>query len=94
QVGLAQRDLPVHVVNEYCRPDRSFDPLPAFNEDKLPRVLTYYHFKSGLDVPLFPLVVSDSSGLGVDFALIRTPRGLLGAGGCGILLARGPSLPR
>lgn len=70
-VGLAQRDLPVHVINEYCRPDRSFDPLPAFNEDKLPRVLTYYNFNSGLDVPLFPLVVSGSSGLGVDFALIR-----------------------
>ena len=70
QVGLAQRDLPVHVVNEYCRPDRSFDPLPAFNEDKLPRVLTYYNFNSGLDVPLFPLVVSGSSGLGVDFALV------------------------
>lgn len=71
QVGLAQRDLPVHVVNEYCRPDRSFHPSPVFNEDKLPRVLTYYNYKSGLDVPLFPLVVSGSSGLGVDFALIR-----------------------
>ena len=70
QVGLAQRDLPVHVVNEYCRPDRSFRPLPAFNEDKLPRVLTYYNFNSALDVPLFPLVVSGCSGLGVDFALI------------------------
>lgn len=71
QVGLAQRDLPVHVVNEYCRPDRSFYPSPAFNEDKLPRVLTYYNYNSGSDVPLFPLVVSGSSGLGVDFALIR-----------------------
>jgi len=40
-------------------------------EDKLPRVLTYYNFNSGSDVPLFPLVVSGSSGLGVDFALIR-----------------------
>jgi len=70
-VGLAQRDLPVHVINEYCRPDRSFDPLPAFNEDKLPRVLTYYNFNSGSEVPLFPLVVSGSSGLGVDFALAR-----------------------
>ena len=83
QVGLAQRDLPVHVVNEYCRPDRSFRPLPAFNEDKLPRVLTYYNFNSALDVPLFPLVVSGRSGLGVDFALVRWPacgRALLGIG--------------
>ena len=76
-VGLAQRDLPVHVINEYCRPDRSFDPLPAFNEDKLPRVLTYYNFNSSSDVPLFPLVVSGGAGLGVDFALIR--RGSRGA---------------
>ena len=28
QVGLAQRDVPVHVINEYCRPDRSFVPVP------------------------------------------------------------------
>ena len=72
QVGLAQRDLPVHVVNEYCRPDRSFDPLPAFNEDKLPRVLTYYNFNMGSDVPLFPLVVdSPRAVLGVDLAISR-----------------------
>ena len=83
QVGLAQRDLPVHVVNEYCRPDRSFAPLPAFNEDKLPRVLTYYSQNSGSEVPLFPLVVSGSSGLGVDFALISagSPGGRCGAVG-------------
>ena len=71
KVGLAQRDLPVHVVNEYCRPGRSFDPLPAFNEDKLPRILTYYNLNTGAPVSLFPLVVSGSSGLGVDFALVR-----------------------
>ena len=70
-VGKAQRDLPVHVVNEYCRPDRSFYPLPAFNEDKLPRVLTCYNFNMGSDVQLFPLVVSGYSVLGVDFAVIR-----------------------
>ncbi len=58
-------------INEYCRPDRSFFPLPAFNEDKLPRILTYYSFNMGSDVPLFPLVVSGSSGLGGDFALWR-----------------------
>ena len=73
-VGLAQRDLPVHVINEYCRPDRSFDPLPAFNEDQLPRILTYYNFSTGGIVPLFPLVV-DSPGamLGADLAIARGP---------------------
>ena len=74
-VGLAQRDLPVHVINEYCRPDRSFHPLPAFNEDQLPRILTYYNFSTGGIVPLFPLVV-DSPGavLGADLAIARGPR--------------------
>ena len=70
-VGMAQRDLPVHVINEYCRPDRTFHPLPAFNEDSLPRVVTYYNYNIRRDVSLYPLVVSGSSGLGVDFALIR-----------------------
>ena len=74
-VGKARRDLPVHVVNEYCRPDRSFDPLPAFNEVNLPRVLTYYNFNMRSDVPLFPLVFSGSSGLVVDFALVRACAG-------------------
>ena len=73
RVGLAQRDLPVHVINEYCRPDRSFHPLSdsTFNEDNLPRILTYYNFNTGSAAPLFPLVVSGSSGLGLDWALAR-----------------------
>ena len=72
-VGLAQRDLPVHVINEYCRPDRSFHPLPAFNEDQLPRILTYYNFSTGGIVPLFPLVVdSPRAVLGVDLAISRS----------------------
>lgn len=36
-VGSHQRNLPVHVVNEYCRRDRSFDPTPTFDEAQLPR---------------------------------------------------------
>ena len=78
QVGLAQRNLPVHVINEYCRPDRSFDPTPLFTENKLPRVVTFYNFVTGKDEALFPLVGSDSSGLGLDFALGGPGRG--GAG--------------
>lgn len=70
-VGIAQRDLPVHVINEYCRSDRTFHPLPTFNEDKLPRVVTYYDYNVGHDISLYPLVIADSTGLGVDFALIR-----------------------
>ena len=78
RVGLAQRDVPVHVINEYCRPDRSFRlrrefNVPEFNvnEGELPRGTTYYNYVSSDDVSLFPLVVSAVSGLGVDFALLR-----------------------
>ena len=71
EVGLAQRDLPVHVLNEYCHPDRSFNPRPEFNEERLPRNIRFYNFNTGVEQPLFPLVISDSSGPGVDFALVR-----------------------
>ncbi len=37
QVGGAQLLLPAHVINEYCRPDRSFEPCPSFMESTLPR---------------------------------------------------------
>ncbi len=37
QVGGAQLLLPAHVINEYCRPDRSFFPCPDFQEVTLPR---------------------------------------------------------
>lgn len=40
RVGQAQRFVPVHVANQYCRPDRSFNPLPDFkNDTSLPRQL-------------------------------------------------------
>ncbi len=36
-IGAAQNDLPIHVVNEYCRRDRPFKPCPSEWESKLPR---------------------------------------------------------
>ncbi|MBS0350136.1 MAG: hypothetical protein JSR33_02930 [Proteobacteria bacterium] len=39
-VAIYQRSLPVHVVNQYCRTDRSFDPCPDFKESTLPRTIT------------------------------------------------------
>lgn len=72
QVGKAQRDLPVHYVYEYFRDDRSFHPALAFNEDELPRELTFNNHVSGNhNERLFPLVLTRRSGLGVDFALTR-----------------------
>lgn len=69
-VGKAQRNIPVHVAQEYCRPGRSFDPRPEFNEATLPRVLTFYNWRTRRDDSWFPLAASNS-GLGFDFALIR-----------------------
>ena len=70
EVGLLQRDIPVHVLNEYCHPDRSFYPRPEFNEENLPRRVTFYHYCTSSEATLFPLLISDSSGLGVDFGLV------------------------
>ena len=69
-VGKVQRNVPAHVAQEYCRPDRSFDPRPEFNEATLPRVLTFYNWTTGRDDSWFPLA-APNSGLGFDFALIR-----------------------
>ena len=77
-VGKAQRDVPAHVANEYCRLDRPFDPCPGFNEETLPRVLTFRH--NITNVNWFPLT-SSTSGLGFDFALARATRGHLAAAG-------------
>ena len=74
-IGIAQRELPVHVINEYCNPGRSFDPLPTFKENKLPRCLAYYDYAAGKNNTLFPLIVSRSTGLGVDFVLWRSGAG-------------------
>lgn len=69
-VGLAQRDVPAHVAQEYCRPDRSFDPKPEFNEATLPRGLTFFNWTTGSNNSWFPLTTSNS-GLGFDFAVVR-----------------------
>jgi SidC N-terminal domain len=65
KVGQAQRDVPAHIAQEYCRQDRSFDPLTSFTEDTLPRILTLSN--SSTDIKYwFPLT---SSTLGIDFAV-------------------------
>jgi len=71
RIGILQRDMPVHVVSEYCRPNRPFNPIPEFNDEKLPRNVGFYYSKMLRYEALFPLVISDSSGLGVDFVLVR-----------------------
>lgn len=72
KVGIAQRDIPAHVAQEYCWPGRSFNPLPRFDEDTLSRSLKFYNYKTSTHNHWFPIVLTDSSGLGIDFALLRT----------------------
>jgi SidC N-terminal domain len=69
-VGKAQRDLPAHVAQEYCRPNRSFHPTPEFNEETLPEDLTFYNHRKKSNDLWFPLA-SSNSGLGFDFALLH-----------------------
>jgi hypothetical protein len=54
QVGDAQRYAPVHVANEFCRPDRSFDPTPRFDDSNLPRVSTFYNYNNSRKTTWFP----------------------------------------
>jgi hypothetical protein len=82
EVGKAQRDVPAHIAQEYCRPDGAFSTIHI----TLPRVFTFYHSDTGSANSWFPLVTSDS-GLGFNFALLR------GAGqsaATGLVGLRGP----
>lgn len=101
-VGKAQRDVPAHVAQEYCRKDRSFYPCPSFNEPTLPRVLTYYnwanynwttyYWPTYPNESWFPLS-SSNSGLGSNFSLIRANRnGTWVAGQDGSGVAGAPDL--
>ncbi|VEB35743.1 SidC homolog [Legionella sainthelensi] len=70
KIGKAQRDVPAHVAQEYCRYDRSFDPQPTFKEDELPRYLKFFNSKTRFRESWFPLS-SSNSGLGFGFSIIR-----------------------
>ncbi len=78
RIGLVQRDLPIHVINEYCRRDRSCRFAARLHQYTLPREMNYYNYDSGEFVPLFPLIHNASSGLGVDFSLLRGLNSSLG----------------
>ena len=82
-IGCQQRELPVHVINEYCRKDPLFS-ASTFNEDHLPRVLTF----KGDDIDdgaFFPINSSGSWIPEVHFTL----RGLAGVSGEDLIGAGG-----
>lgn len=87
-VGKAQRDVPAHVAQEYCRTDFSFeitakdkitgkDTSTLFKEPSLPRGLTFDNWVTNTST-WFPLSAG-TSGLGFDFAIVKAVR----AAGCG-----------
>ncbi|MFI4963109.1 MAG: hypothetical protein ACHP6H_04545 [Legionellales bacterium] len=92
KVVKAQEDLPAHVVDEYCRPDRTFSELPDFNEADLPRGARYYNRTTQRDEWWFPLRVSGSGEPDVGLFLYRgncgEACGVEGSNGEGWLRAR------
>jgi hypothetical protein len=83
KVGLAQREVPAHIAQEYCHSKRSFedvvkkrDLLDASRPATLERSLTFYNdMTNSNDVWFTPTSSCGYSGLGFSFAILR------GAGG-------------
>jgi hypothetical protein len=74
-VGGAQKQLPAHVVNEYCRSDRPFNPCPQEWESKLPRTRKTYGYSSsppGSKKGTWFIPSSSEDGLGLNFAFYRS----------------------
>lgn len=69
-IGAQQKLIPAHVANEYCHPDRSFDPTPDFKESTLPRVLRDYYEKFFF-----------GEDLGSRFSFLRAGRAAAAVGG-------------
>ncbi len=76
-VGAAQKELPVHVVNEYCRSDRPFEPCPSEWEAKLSRTreLEIWDSTQSKYVKGSWFIPSSSKdGLGLSYAFYRYRR--------------------
>ena len=79
EVGGAQRNLPAHIAQEYCHPDRSFhdvtknkELLHADNPKNLKRQLKLFNFKVASNNRWFsPEASLNDSGLGFSFAILR-----------------------
>ncbi|WP_207385702.1 hypothetical protein, partial [Legionella israelensis] len=69
KVGGAQRLIPAHVAQEYCRSDRQLDKSRSFKEDDFPRELEFFNKISKKIEPWFPL--SKGHGLGINFAIFN-----------------------
>jgi hypothetical protein len=76
-VGGAQRNVPAHVADEYCRIDRALYPVPDFKEATLPRGRDFYNYVTRSNASWF-----SDPGLGSNFAVLgRVGNGRQGASG-------------
>ncbi|KGP63059.1 hypothetical protein EP47_09000 [Legionella norrlandica] len=79
EVGRAQRDVPAHIAQEYCHPDRSFEDvtnnqalLDATNPTNLKRQLKFRKLDTNEYYLWFtPDSYSVDSGLGFSFGILR-----------------------
>ncbi len=74
KVGGEQKLLPVHIVNEYCRADRPFEPCPQEWESKLSRTREMDVWDSTQSKTVkgsWFVAPSSKDGLGLNFAFCR-----------------------
>ena len=69
-VAKAQRELPAHVLQHYCDPDRAFFPLPDFKAKEFKRQGRFYSLISAQWDNLFS-GASLVSSLSFQFGLVR-----------------------
>ena len=78
-VGLPQREVPAHIAQEYCHPNRSFNDvcqnkslLNTSTPANLKRQLKFYNFETSANDSWFTRGSDSSdSGLGFSFAILR-----------------------
>ncbi|USQ15539.1 hypothetical protein J2N86_16060 (plasmid) [Legionella lytica] len=78
KVGLPQREVPAHIAQEYCHPDRSFYEvcvyprlLDAANPNNLKRTLYFFNKKTvSYNLWFTPDSYSDDAGLGSSVAIV------------------------
>lgn len=79
KIRMPQRDLPAHIVHEYCHPNRSFESvsqntslLDTANPNNLVRQLKFYNCTTRTNDSWF--TPDSNSGLGFWFAILRAAR--------------------
>ncbi|WP_078767312.1 hypothetical protein [Legionella maceachernii] len=69
QVGMAQREVPAHIAQEYCRTDLALTKKRSFTELEFPRTLEFYSWVTDSKDTWFPL--HKEKELGNDFGIFN-----------------------